>query len=206
MTLLGLAPAINAQSLFTLPEDVQTRWASPENPTGEKGKGGQANDGREGSSAFGLKAGEQRVLAEVSGTSGTIRRIWATILDRSPKMLRGLRLDFYWDGAKTPAVSAPIGDFFGQGLGHMTTFQSALFTSPEGRSFNCTVPMPFRTGMKLVVTNESDMDLQLLYYDVDYTIGDKHGADVLYFHAYFNREKPTKLQKDYVLLPKVEGK
>lgn len=206
MLLFGMAPAVNAQSLFTLPDGVETRWASPENPTGEKGKGGQANGGRKGSPSFGLKAGEQRVLAEVSGASGTIRRIWATILDRSPKMLRGLRLDFYWDEAKTPAVSAPIGDFFGHGLGHMATFQSALFTSPEGRSFNCNVPMPFRTGMKRVVTNESDTDLQLFYYDVDYTIGDKHGADVLYFHAYFTRKNPTTLQKDYELLPRIEGK
>ena len=44
-----------------------------------------------------------------------VRRIWMTLNDRSPTMLRGLRLDMYWDGAKTPAVSAPLGDFFGVG-------------------------------------------------------------------------------------------
>src|SRR5215208_8445728 len=104
-------------SLCTFPGNVETRWASPENPTGEKGQAGKANGGRKGSPAFPLVAGEQRVLAEVSGTSGTVRRIWVTILDRSPAMLRGLRLDFYWDGATRPAVSAPFGDFFGIGLG-----------------------------------------------------------------------------------------
>ena len=30
-----------AQSLYTLPDGVQTRWASAENPGGEKGKGAQ---------------------------------------------------------------------------------------------------------------------------------------------------------------------
>ena len=75
------------QSLYTFPGNVETRWASPENPTGEKGQAGKANAGRKGSPAFPLLAREQRVLAEVSGTSGTIRRIWVTIFDRSPKML-----------------------------------------------------------------------------------------------------------------------
>src|SRR5215208_7453925 len=101
------------QSLYTFPHHMETRWASPENPTGEKGQAGKANGGRKGSPAFPLPAGEQRVLAEVSGTSGIIRRIWVTINDLSPRMLRGLKLDFYWDGAQMPAVSAPLGDFFG---------------------------------------------------------------------------------------------
>ena len=192
--------------LYTFPGNIETRWASPENPAGEKGQAGKANAGRKGSPAFPLSAGEQRVLAEISGTSGTVRRIWVTIFDRSPKMLRGLRLDFYWDGAKRPAVSAPFGDFFGMGLGETAAFQSDLFANPEGRSFVCYVPMPFKTGMKLVVTNESDSDLQLFFYDVDYTIGDQHGEDTLYFHAYFNRESPTRMQQDYELLPKIEGK
>jgi hypothetical protein len=156
-----LTQIVGAQSLYTIPDDVETRWASPENPRGEKGKAGPTNGGRKGSPAFPLKAGEQRVLAEAFGTSGTVRRIWITIDDRSPKMLRGLRLDFFWDGAKTSAVSTPLGDFFGMGLGQMATFQSALFASPEGRSFNCYVPMPFKTGMKMVVTNETDTDQQI---------------------------------------------
>jgi len=129
-----------------------------------------------------------------------------TIGNRSPEMLRGLRLDFYWDGASTPAVSAPLGDFFGLALGRTTAFQSALFSSPEGRSFNSLVPMPFRTGMRLVITNETDIDLASLYYDVDYTLGDRHGPEVLYFHAHFRRENPTTLQRDYEILPVVQGR
>lgn len=194
------------QLLFTMPKGVQTRWASPENWNGEKGAGGQQGLGRKGSAWFALKAGEQRILAEATGVSGTVRRIWATIRDRSPAMLRGLRLDVYWDGADTPAVSAPIGDFFGHPLGQCITFESALFSSPEGRSFNCCIPMPFRTGMKIVVTNESGIDLANLFYDVDYTIGDPHGDDALYFHAHWRRENPTRIQQDYEVLPLVRGR
>jgi hypothetical protein len=195
-----------SQSLYTFSENMETRWASPENPTGGKGQAGQINGGRKGSPSFILPAGEQRILAEVSGTSGTVRRIWATIIDQSPAMLRGLRLDFYWDGARTPAVSVPFGDFFGVGLGETAAFQSALFASPQGRSFVCYVPMPFKSGMKLVVINETDTDQPSFYYDVDYTLGDMHGADALYFHAYFNRENPTRVQEDYEILPRLEGR
>lgn len=195
-----------AQSLYTLPEGIETRWASPENPRGEKGRGAQTNGGRKGQPAISIKAGEQATLAEVRGSSGTVRRIWATISDRSPAMLRGLKIEMFWDGASKPAVSAPFGDFFGIGLGHVTAFQSAFFASPEGKSFNCYIPMPFRTGMKILVTNESGKDLQLLFYDVEYTLGDKHQENDLYFHAHFRRENPTKLQRDFEILPEVLGK
>ncbi|HLM55135.1 MAG TPA: glycoside hydrolase family 172 protein [Pyrinomonadaceae bacterium] len=198
--------SVPAQTLYEMPEGVETRWASGENPTGEKGRGGQANGGRKGSPTVPIKAGESRVLAEAKGTSGTVRRIWMTFPDRSPKMLRSLRLDIYWDGARTPAVSAPLGDFFGLGLGRMVPFQSALFSNPEGRSFNCFVPMPFKTGMKVVMTNESREDLGELFYDVNYTVGDRHDARALYFHAHYRRENPTTLQRDYEILPRVEGR
>src|SRR5215467_5990807 len=75
-----------AQSLYTAPDTVETRWASPENPLGEKGKGAQTNAGRKGRPMIPVKAGEQVTLAEVHGSSGTVRRIEATISDRSPAM------------------------------------------------------------------------------------------------------------------------
>jgi hypothetical protein len=121
-------------------------------------------------------------------------------------MLRGLRLDFFWDGATTPAVSAPFGDFFGIGLGRTAPFESALFANPEGRSFVCVVPMPFRSGMRLVITNETGTELPMLFYDVNYTVGDMHGPDTLYFHTHWRRESPTMLQQDYELLPLVTGR
>ena len=193
--------------LFTHQPGVQPRWATAENPKGEKGGACRGDDGRKRAPCLrDLQPGETRILAEAKRTSGTVRRIWVTFGERSPKMLRGLRLEMYWDGAKTPAVSVPIGDFFGQALGRMVTFQNALFSSPEGRSFNCCVPMPFRKGMKIVVTNETDTNVAMFFYEVDYTIGDKHGADALYFHAHWRRENPTAFRRDYEFLPTVKGR
>ncbi len=192
--------------LYKLPDGVVTRWASPENPKGLKGEGGKEGGGRKGRACFPLHAGETVVLAEEPRSSGVIRRIWMTISERTPEMLRGIKIEFFWDGCEKPAVSAPIGDFFGIGLGRITAFQSALLSNPEGRSFNCFIPMPFRTGMKVTVTNETNTDLRMLFYDIDYTLGDNTGDDTLYFHAYFNRENPTQIKKDYEILPKVKGK
>ncbi len=186
---------------------IETRWASAENPKGEKGGACRGNDGRKRAACIApLKAGAAATLAEATGASGAIRRIWITIDNRAPNMLRGLRLDVYWDGAPTPAVSAPIGDFFCQPLGRMCAFENELFSSPEARSFNCYIPMPFKTGMKIVATNETDADLAMFFYEVDYTLGDAFGPESLYFHAHWRRENPTAFRRDYAFLPRVEGR
>jgi hypothetical protein len=202
---LTCAAGARAQSLYEM-QELETRWASPENPTGDKGRAGVAGGGRKGSPTIPIKAGASVVLAEAKDSPGMVRRIWMTMPDRSPQMLRGLRLEMFWDGAARPAVSAPVGDFFGVGLGQMAQFESALFSNPEGRSLNCFVPMPFRKGMRIVMTNESGRDLPELFYDVDYTLGDRHPASTLYFHAHWRRESPTTIRRDYEILPKVRGR
>lgn len=206
LALLACAQSLAAQELYEMQDGVETRWASPENPTGARGAGAQSNGGRKGSPTIAIPAGQSRVLAEATGTSGMVRRLWMTIPDRGPRMLRGLRIDMYWDGASTPAVSAPLGDFFGMGLGRMVAFQSALFSNPEGRSFNAVVPMPFRTGMRIVMVNESGTDLPELFYDIDYTLGDRIPENALYFHAHWRRERSTRLQEDYEILPRITGR
>jgi hypothetical protein len=199
---------MNDRDLFTFPAArVETRWASPENPAAMPGRGGTSGGGRKGRPGFPVPAGATITLAEApASVSGTIRRLWLTISDRSPEMLRGVRLDFFWDGVGTPAVSAPLSDFFGIELGRMVAFESAFLSSPDGRGFNCCLPMPFRSGMRLCLTNETARDIALLFYDVDYTVGDAHGPDTLYLHAHFRRENPTMLGRDYVFLPAVRGR
>jgi hypothetical protein len=191
-------------SLFSLPKDIETRWASPENPEGRKGEAGRVNKGRKGRPTVSLKSGENVVLAQASASTGIVRRIWVTLNDRSPAVLRGLRIDVYWDGASLPAVSSPFADFFGQGLGRCQVFESSLFSNPEGRSFNCVIPMPFLTGLRIVLSNESPNDV-VIYYDVDYTLGDCLDGPS-YLHAHWRREAPTTLLRDYEVLPKVTGR
>jgi hypothetical protein len=191
-------------NLFDKPPGVQTRWASFENPTAERNAGALKNQGAKGCPSDRVPAGTSRTLLDVSG-SGVIRRIWMTLMDRSPEMLRGMRLDMYWDGAETPAVSCPIGDFFGVGLGRRARFESALLSDPEGRSFNCFIPMPFRKAARIVLTNESGRDQTHLFYDVDFELNVEHTPAMLYFHTHWRRESPNELGRDFLILPPVPG-
>lgn len=194
-----------AQELFKAPPPTtHTRWISPENPTGAKGKGGISNKGAKGSAFFTLKAGEKLVLMDIKG-SGIIHRIWLSgTIPRSEEQRRLVRIDMYWDGVTQPAVSAPIGDFFGNGLGLSVPFENALFSNPEARSYNATIPMPYKTAAKIVLTNESSSHA-LVWYDINYT-EEKIATDAMYFHAYWNRNFNTTPGKDYLILPEVKGK
>jgi Protein of unknown function (DUF2961) len=196
---------VDGTPLFHLPAGVETRWASPENRDALRGAGGQAGHGRKGSAWYPVPAGETLVLAHAQGT-GTIRRIWITVSDRSAAMLRGLVLRAYWDGEERPAIDVPLGDFFCLSLGEMTAFENAWFDTAEGRSFNCRLPMPFRRGFRLTLTNESGMALRALYYDVDFTLGDAHGEETGYLHACWRREQRTRMREDFTILPRVEGR
>ena len=152
-----------------------------------------------------IDVGETKTVFDVKG-SGMIHRMWFTIRDRSPEMLRSLKLEMYWDNAEKPAVSVPFGDFFSIGLGKKTSFENAFFSDPEGRSFNCRIPMPFRKAGKITITNESPIQLELIFYDINYSLNLRHDREVLYFHSYWNREQKTELAKDFEILPKVQGK
>jgi hypothetical protein len=191
--------------LLRLPQQVETRWASGESPHAARGAGGHANHGRKGSPCRPVAPGETVRLAEAEG-SGTVRRIWVTISERVPATLRGLVLRAWWDGARSPAIEAPLGDFFGVGLGRNATFQSAWFDNPEGRSFNCRLPMPFRDGFRMEVANEGDHHLGALFYDVNFTLGERHASDVGYLHASWRRERQTRMHQDFEILPLVQGR
>jgi hypothetical protein len=190
--------------LYRKPADVETRWSSFENPNGLKGAGGLSNRGAKGHPYEPIEPGESKTLLDVQG-SGMITRIWFTVNDRSTETLRALKLEMFWDGAQKPAVAVPLGDFFVAMLERPVAFESALFANPEGKSFNCFIPMPFRKSAKVIVTNESSERIRLLFYDIDYLIGIKHPPDSLYFHAYWHRESPTTLRNDFEILPKVNG-
>ncbi|HXL57490.1 MAG TPA: DUF2961 domain-containing protein, partial [Chitinophagaceae bacterium] len=93
----------------------------------------------------------------------------------------------FWDDASKPAVDVPLGDFFCAGLGKTAAFQNALFSNPEGRSFNFYIPMPFKKAAKILLVNESKKDISL-FYDIDFAQLQQPPANALYFHAYWHRE------------------
>src|SRR4051812_6402793 len=103
---------------------AKTRSISPENFNGEKGQGGMATDGTGAQAARDLgqgwklspsiriAPGEVRELADIQG-EGAIQHIWMTPTGN----WRYSILRIYWDGAETPSVECPLGDFFASGWG-----------------------------------------------------------------------------------------
>ena len=90
--------------------DARSRSISPENPTGDKGKGGMAEDGTGAIHARGLgrgwkispskrvAPGETLVLGEIQG-AGALQQIWITPAN---VRWRDLILRIYWDGQEYP--------------------------------------------------------------------------------------------------------
>jgi len=192
----------SAQQIFQMPKNVESRVSSFENPNGIKGSGGKTNKTAKGNAFETIKESETKTLLDVNG-HGIIQRIWLTV-NRSPVMLRTLRLKMFWDGETKPAVDVPMGDFFVFNLGKDAPFQSEFFSSGEGRSFNCYIPMPFRKHAKITLTNEGK-ETCMLFYDVDFLVT-AVPADALYFHAYWTRKWTGQPGDDFEMLPKVKGR
>ena len=194
----------HTQERYQIPSNTQSHVSSFENMNGVKGQGGKTNKTAKGNAFELIKAGETKTLLNVK-RAGIIQRMWCTVSDRSPQMLRSLRLQMFWDDASKPAVDVPLGDFFCAGLGKTAAFQNALFSNPEGRSFNFYIPMPFKKAAKILLVNESKKDISL-FYDIDFAQLQQPPANALYFHAYWHREITAPLEKDFELLPLVKGK
>jgi hypothetical protein len=200
-------PVVMDDAIYKFNDKSKTRWSSPENINGTPGAGGKENDGGKGHPYDGIKAGQKLTLLDVDGP-GMITRMWITVADRSPEMLRALKLEIHWNNNEMPAVSVPFGDFFSVGLGRTASFSNHFFANPEGRSFQCFIPMPFEYHATITVTNESDKDLSHCFFDIDYQLMDEEdwSTDNMYFHAYWSRDTATALTKDFKILPKVKGR
>jgi Protein of unknown function (DUF2961) len=191
--------------MFAYRDNIEPRWSSPENINGAKGAGGKENGSAKGHPYDSIPAGQSKELLNIQA-AGIIQRIWITINDRTPEMLRSLRLQMFWDGTAKPAVDIPFGDFFGVGLGRTAAFENALFANAEGRSFISFIAMPFKTAARIVVVNESGKSLRNIFFDVDYSMLNSWNDQYLYFHACWRRDTATKLGEDFAILPEVTGR
>jgi len=207
---------IASGELYDLSPTVESRSISFENPTGEKGGGGKAAShlgvGRKGFPAKTIDPGEIVTLCEIRG-SGTIRHIWMTgswtNLGRQSdttrhELLRSTIIRAYWDNQSTPSIECPLGDFMGFSHGKVQAYQSFVHSVGENGAFNIWLAMPFVESARITLTNESEKSFNL-YYQIDYTINDKHPEDIGRLHVCFRRENPTQLKRDFEVLPKRSG-
>ena len=200
----------NMGNLFQL-SDAKSRSISPENFSGEKGKGGMATTGTgtnasrdlgqgwKVSPSIMIKSKTTYTIAEMDG-SGSIQHIWMTPTGN----WRYTIIRIYWDDETTPSVEAPVGDFFCMGWGKYSPLQSLAVAVNPGSAFNCYWSMPFRKKCKITMENIADEDMYL-YYQIDYILTDLPD-DAAYFHAQFRRTNPLPFKQDYVLVDGIKGR
>ena len=120
---------------------------------------------QQSSESFTLAPGAQKDLKEVAGPA-ILRELTVTpdfskrptALDRE-KLLRDIVLRIAWDGASSPSVAAPLGDFFGS-FWRRTRYQSMYF-GMTGDTFMCRFPMPFQSSARVSIENQGQQPVDL---------------------------------------------
>jgi len=138
-----------------------------------------------------VKVGETATILDVKG-AGVVTHVWFTIASNDQYHLKNLVLRAWWDGESSPSIEAPIGDFFGLGLGEYFTYQSALLTVAPIKALNSYFAMPFANAAKITVTNEGKKRTDALYFAVDYVTLPSLPEDVGRFHAQYRQAAPCK--------------
>ncbi len=139
--------------------------------------------------AVGVEAGQAATLLDVDG-AGVVTHIWFTIDSRDPHHLKNLVLRAWWDGEQSPSIEAPIGDFYGLGLGEYFLYQSALTAVAPEKALNAYFKMPFASAARITLSNEGPERTNSLYYAVDYVALASLPADVGRFHAQYRQAAP----------------
>ena len=222
LTLITLAfgvPFVHAQAtglnhLYEL-KDAKTRSISPENFTGEKGKGGMATleegtaqraarelgQGWKVNPYVHIEPGTTFTLGEIN-ESGVINHIWMTPVGDYRLMI----LRFYWDGEETPSVEVPVGDFFaaGWGMGKEPRITSLAMCVNPRSGFNSYWQMPFQKSAKVTMENLGEKKATV-YYQIDYSL-EKVKKDTPYFHAQFRRTNPLPAKEVYTIVDGIKGR
>ncbi len=212
----GIGPSLG--SLPNLTKGSESRMVSPENPTGGKGQGAMAipspsipfsaaaahlGQGWKVRPFIKIAPHSTETIMDVSGP-GTIEHIWMASSPNFSGNGRATVLRFYWDGEKSPSVEVPLTDFFAIGNDSFAPVNSLAVIDVPTSSMNCYWPMPFREHAKITVTNDSDKELPLFTYQIDYRLS-AMPANAAYFHAQWRRATVNFSDPVYTILDGVKG-
>ncbi len=141
---------------------------------------------------------------------GMLTHIWITVASPEAYHLKKLVMRIYWDHETTPSVEAPLGDFFGLGLGEYHRWESELLSVGSDKALNSFFFMPFQKHARITVSNEGQQKVDAFYYNLDYrAYSQPLPRGTLYFHAQFRQAQPNHgWTSDWQSNgdPKVEGK
>ncbi|MHB8863372.1 MAG: glycoside hydrolase family 172 protein [Pirellulaceae bacterium] len=162
--------------------------------------------------------------------AGVVRQMRISTEPATPEVLRGTRMQIRWDGAAKPSVDVPIGHFFGHAYsGHGSWFTSkaavlgkkplndspyvdypsafnSLLLGVTEKDAYCRFPMPFASGAKLTIENQSGKRIESLRVRLDVEPLERIPTNWGRFHATWT-ESPAATDTTHVFGPqKVPGK
>ncbi len=142
-----------------------------------------------------LAPGETLTLLDEAGP-GSITHVWITIASPEQFHLKKLVMRMYWDNEQTPSVEAPVGDFFGLGLGDYFLYESEPLAVGADKALNSFFPMPFQKHARITVANEGRDGVRAFYFNIDLRAYARPlPGDTLYFHAQYRQAAPCQALK-----------
>ncbi|MBN2473802.1 MAG: DUF2961 domain-containing protein [Pirellulales bacterium] len=144
-----------------------------------------------------LRPGESVTLFETSNP-GRIVGLKLTPVDAFAGKERDILLRMYWDGETSPAVSCPVGDFFGYSFGEPAV-RSLLLGTAAGVNY-AFFPMPFERSARIELVSErkSGPPFEAQAEITLSPVG--KAADEGRFYAHWRRENPTRQGEPYTFL------
>ena len=195
----------NERPVYRLAEGVRSGCSNIHNVDGLKGRAGARVRVPQ------LQPGERVVVADLEGPA-VITRLWLTFdwvdirhYEGATLRNRSVSLEITWDNADTPAVAAPVGDFFCHPLCCDVPFENAWFADPVGRSSLCFIPMPFRKRATVAIVNDFDRPVTV-FHDIRFLEGVEPDPDDGYLHACFRRTIPETPGTKHDVLPVTRGR
>ena len=138
-----------------------------------------------------IEPGATLTLMDANGP-GMLTHIWFTVASPEAYHLKTLALRIYWDHEAAPSVEAPLGDFFGLGLGEYHRWESEPLSVGSDKALNSFFPMPFQKHARITVSNEGQRKVDAFYFNLDYrAYSQPLPSGTLYFHAQFRQAQPN---------------
>ncbi|NIA12711.1 MAG: DUF2961 domain-containing protein [Nitrospiraceae bacterium] len=133
---------------------------------------------------------------EFEGPAALYRLAMNVEADDMPAALRGCLIEIFFDGGTTPAVQAPLGDFFGTAPGANAYLSLPSGVTSTGQMYSHWV-MPFERSARMTLTNHTQSDIAVTGQAVagPYEWSDRS----MYFHAKWRTENPiaTRPRQDW---------
>lgn len=144
-----------------------------------------------------------RIEAQVASESRT--HTYSPLVRNRPdseRLLRDLRLQVTVDGLAEPVINAPVGAFFGSGVGESNIESLLAGIDPEQHLFYSYLPMPFGSAIRISLANHSTIPVEGFFAEVAHApiAYPNPGGQTGYLRVFESLSRPTVLGLDHPLL------